>query len=50
MVELQGVAAMALTPIVAYDTRASRRFRFIAPLLVALGLAAASIVPGIMLG
>jgi hypothetical protein len=41
---------MALTPIVAYDSRASRRFRLIAPLLVTLGLAAASIVPGIMLG
>jgi hypothetical protein len=50
MVELQGVAAMALNPTVAYDSRASRRFRFIAPLLVTLGLAAASIMPSVLLG
>jgi hypothetical protein len=41
---------MALNPTVAYDSRASRRFRYIAPLLATLGLAAASIVPGILLG
>jgi hypothetical protein len=41
---------MALNPAVAYDSRGSRRFRFLAPLLAALGLAAASIVPGILLG
>jgi hypothetical protein len=50
MVELQGVAAMALSPTVAYDPPASRRFRFIAPLLAVLGLAAASIVPVVLLG
>jgi hypothetical protein len=50
MVELHGVAAMALSPTVAHDSRASRCFRFIAPLLVTLGLAAASIAPGILLG
>jgi hypothetical protein len=49
-IELQGVAAMALSSTVAYDSPASRRFRFIAPLLAALGLAAASIVPTILLG
>jgi hypothetical protein len=41
---------MALSPIVAYDPPASRRFRFIAPLLAALGLVAVSIVPTILLG
>ena len=41
---------MALNPTVALDSRASRRFRFIAPLLVTLGLAAASIVPSMVLG
>jgi hypothetical protein len=50
MVELQGVAAMALNPTVAYDSRGSRRFRFIAPLLVTLGLVAASIIPSVLLG
>jgi hypothetical protein len=49
-VELQGVAAVALNPTVAYDSRGSRRFRFLAPLLVTLGLAAASIIPSIVLG
>jgi hypothetical protein len=47
---IAGVAAMALSPTVAYDSPASRRFRFIAPLLAALGLVAASIVPAILLG
>jgi hypothetical protein len=41
---------MALNPAVAYDSRGSRRFRLIAPLLVTFGLVAASIVPGILLG
>ena len=41
---------MALTPTVASDSRASRRFRLIAPLLAALGLVAASIAPAMMLG
>jgi hypothetical protein len=50
MIELQGVAAMALSPTVAYDSPASRRFRFLAPLLAGLGLLAASIVPAILLG
>ena len=49
-VELQGVAAMTLTPTVAYDSRGSRRFRLIAPLLVTLGLAVASVMPSILLG
>ena len=38
---------MALSPSVASDSPASRRFRFIAPLLAALGLVAASVVPTI---
>jgi hypothetical protein len=50
MVELQGVAAMALNPALAHDSRGSKRFRLIAPLLVTLGLAAAGIAPGILLG
>jgi hypothetical protein len=50
MVELQGVAAMGLKPTVAFESRGSRRFRLIAPLLVTLGLAAASIAPGLILG
>jgi hypothetical protein len=41
---------MALNPSVAYESRGSRRFRFIAPLLVTLGLAAASMIPSVMLG
>lgn len=41
---------MTLNPTVAYDSRASRRFRLIAPLLVTFGLAVASIVPGMWLG
>jgi hypothetical protein len=41
---------MALNPTVAFDSRASRRFRYLAPLLVALALAAASIIPSIVLG
>jgi hypothetical protein len=41
---------MALNPTVAFDSRASRRFRLIAPLLVALGLAVVSIAPSIVLG
>jgi hypothetical protein len=41
---------MGLNPTVAFDSRASRRFRYLAPLLVALGLAAASIMPSIVLG
>ena len=39
-----------LSPTIAFDSRAARRFRLIAPLLVALGLAAASIAPSIVLG
>jgi hypothetical protein len=39
-----------LNPTVASDSRASRRFRLIAPLLAALGLIAASIVPAIVFG
>jgi hypothetical protein len=39
-----------MNPTVAYDSRASRRFRFLAPLLVTLGLAAASIIPSVILG
>ena len=41
---------MGLNPTIAFESRSSRRFRFIAPLLVTLGLAVASIVPGIVLG
>jgi hypothetical protein len=41
---------MTLSPTIASDTPASRRFRFMAPLLAALGLIAASIVPTILLG
>jgi hypothetical protein len=41
---------MGLNPAIAFESRGSRRFRFIAPLLVTLGLAVASIVPGIVLG
>ncbi len=41
---------MPLTPTVAFDSRASRRFRLLAPLLVVLGLAVASIAPSIVLG
>jgi hypothetical protein len=41
---------MTLSPTIASDTPASRRFRFMAPLLAALGLVAASIVPTILLG
>jgi len=41
---------MPLNPTVAFDSRASRRFRLVAPLLVALGLAVASIAPSIVLG
>jgi hypothetical protein len=41
---------MTLNPTVASDSRASRRFRLIAPLLAALGLVAASIVPAIVFG
>jgi hypothetical protein len=50
MIEVQGVAAMGLNQTVAYDSRGSRRFRLIAPLLVTLGLAVASIVPSVILG
>ena len=41
---------MPLNPTVASDSRASKLFRLIAPLLVALGLAAASIAPSMVLG
>jgi hypothetical protein len=41
---------MALNPTVAYESRGSRRFRFVAPLLVIFGLAAASIIPSVILG
>jgi len=41
---------MGPNPTVACDSRGSRRFRLIAPLLVTLGLVAASIAPGILLG
>jgi len=41
---------MSLNPTIAFESRGSRRFRFIAPLLVTLGLVAASIVPGIVVG
>jgi hypothetical protein len=41
---------MGLSPAIAFESRGSRRFRFVAPLLVTLGLAAASIAPSILLG
>jgi hypothetical protein len=41
---------MGLNRSVSYESRGSRRFRFIAPLLVTLGLAAASIIPSVILG
>jgi hypothetical protein len=41
---------MSLNQTVVNESRASRGFRLAAPLLVALGLVAASIAPGIMLG
>lgn len=50
IIDVQGVAAMPLSPTIAFDSRASRRFRFIVPFLVALGLAVASIVPSLVLG
>jgi hypothetical protein len=40
---------MALNPTVAYESRGSRRFRIIAPLLATIGLVAASIVPSVIL-
>jgi len=41
---------MVPNPTIALDSRASRRFRFLAPLLVALGLVAAGVIPSIVLG
>lgn len=41
---------MALNPTVVYESRGSRCFRFMAPLLVTFGLAAASIVPSMVFG
>jgi hypothetical protein len=41
---------MSMNRTLASESRGSRRFRRVAPLLVTLGLAAASIAPSIMLG
>jgi hypothetical protein len=48
--KLQGVAAMSPNQTIAYESRGSRRFRLLAPLLVTIALAVVSIAPGLMLG
>jgi hypothetical protein len=41
---------MSMNRTLAHESRGSRRFRLIAPLLATLGLAAASLAPSVMLG
>jgi hypothetical protein len=49
-VRLPGGDTMSLNQTVAYQSHGSRRFRWIAPMLVTLGLVVASVAPGLMLG
>jgi hypothetical protein len=46
--KLDGAEAMVLTKAIVRDPPAARRFRYIAPVLVMLGLALLAMAPGIL--